>query len=96
MHTLQLMKIKNGNERETPKQRIIIENQLPTKIRGICGVYMFLILAFYSIISTTEATKSLILEFVTSRLDNKNSLLCGVPQVQLNRLRKIQNLQQMS
>ena len=40
---------------------------------------------------TTDATKSLIHAFVTSRLDYANSLLYDVPLAQLNRLQKIQN-----
>ena len=38
-----------------------------------------------------QATESLIHAFVSSRLDNGNSLLYGLPQAQLNRLQRIQN-----
>ena len=37
------------------------------------------------------ATTRLIHAFVTSRLDCNNSLLCGLPKVQLKRLQRIQN-----
>ena len=41
---------------------------------------------------TTDETKSLIHAFVSSQLDYANSLLYGVPNVQLNRLQKIKKL----
>ena len=39
----------------------------------------------------TETTAMLIHAFVTSRLDNLNGLLCGMPSVKLAKLQKIQN-----
>ena len=52
------------------------------QIHGISKIRKFL---------TVEATKSLVNAFVTSRLDNLNSLLYGIPDTQLKRLQKVQN-----
>ena len=38
-----------------------------------------------------QATEALVHAFVSSRLDNGNALLCGLPNIQLNRLQRIQN-----
>ena len=40
---------------------------------------------------STDATKTLVSEFVLSRLDYCNSLLFGCPQYLLNKLQKVQN-----
>ena len=41
---------------------------------------------------TKDAAETLIHSFVTSRIDRDNSLLNGVPNVQLNRLQRLQNM----
>ena len=41
---------------------------------------------------TEDATATLIHSFVTQRIDNNNALLNGVPNVQLNRLQRLQNM----
>ena len=40
---------------------------------------------------STEAASSLIHAFISSRLDYGNSLLCGMPDTDLNKLQKVQN-----
>jgi len=39
-----------------------------------------------------DATEKLIHAFITSRLDNLNSLLIGLPEIQIRKLQKIQNI----
>ena len=52
------------------------------QLRGISQIRQYL---------TTEAAERLVHAFVTSRLDNHNSLLYGVPDYLLNKLQMIQN-----
>ena len=39
-----------------------------------------------------DNTKTLVHAFISSRIDYCNSLLCGLPEYQLNKLQRVQNM----
>ena len=67
---------------------------LKLKISEICKSYSFHLrnIGLIRKYLTNDATEQLVHAFVTSRLDMGNSLLHGLPDLQINRLSRLQNI----